>query len=60
MTGIGDSIMVRTTSDLKQIFDHFNVNAKVGRQVSEAPAVISQLKADNAIQKNSPTVFFCI
>ena len=52
VTGIGDSIMVRTTSDLKQIFDHFNVNAKVGRQVSEAPAVISQLKADNAIQKN--------
>ena len=28
VTGIGDSIMVRTTSDLKQIFDHFNVNAK--------------------------------
>lgn len=52
VTGIGDSIMVRTTTDLKQVFGSFNVDAKVGRQVSAAPAVISQLKADHAIQKN--------
>ena len=52
VTGIGDSIMVRTTPDLKQIFKSFNVNAKVGRQVSAAPAIISELKADNKIQKN--------
>ena len=52
VTGIGDSIMVRTTPDLKQIFKSFDANAKVGRQVSAAPAIISQLKADNAIQKN--------
>lgn len=52
VTGVGDSIMVRTTTDLKEVFGSFNVNAKVGRQVSAAPAIISQLKADNAIQKN--------
>lgn len=52
VTGIGDSIMVRTTTDLKQIFKSFNVNAKIGRQVSAAPAVIRQLKSEHAIQKN--------
>ena len=52
VTGIGDSIMVRTTPDLKEIFKSFNVDAKVGRQVSAAPSVISQLKANDAIQKN--------
>jgi len=52
VTGIGDSIMVRTAPDLKQIFGQFNDNAKVGRQVEAAPAIISQLKTDHAIQKN--------
>ncbi|MFB9768656.1 esterase [Lactiplantibacillus modestisalitolerans] len=52
VTGIGDSIMVRTTSDLKQVFGSFDAHAKVGRQVSAAPAIIRQLKANNAIQKN--------
>lgn len=52
VTGIGDSIMVRTTSDLKEVFGSFTANAKIGRQVDAAPAIISRLKADNAIQKN--------
>lgn len=52
VTGIGDSIMVRTTPDLKECFATFNANAKVGRQVSAAPAIISQLKADHQLAKN--------
>ncbi|CAM3122899.1 SGNH/GDSL hydrolase family protein [Lactiplantibacillus plajomi] len=52
VTGIGDSIMVRTTPDFKEIFKSFNANAKVGRQVSAAPAIITQLKSADAIKKN--------
>jgi len=52
VTGIGDSIMVRTTPDLKEVFGSFNANAKVGRQVSAAPAIITQLKSNDAIAKN--------
>ena len=52
VTGIGDSIMVRTTSNLKEVIGSFNVNAKIGRQVSAAPAIITQLQADHAMAKN--------
>ncbi|MFD1421789.1 SGNH/GDSL hydrolase family protein [Lactiplantibacillus songbeiensis] len=52
VTGIGDSIMVRTTPDLKEVFGSFNANAKVGRQVAAAPAIITQLKSNDAIAKN--------
>ncbi|VDG20181.1 SGNH/GDSL hydrolase family protein [Lactiplantibacillus mudanjiangensis] len=52
VTGIGDSIMVRTTSDLKAVLGQFTVNAKVGRQVSAAPAIITQLKDNQQLAKN--------
>lgn len=52
VTGIGDSIMVRTTGDLKQVIGTFNVNAKIGRQVAAAPAIITQLQTDQAMAKN--------
>ena len=52
VTGIGDSIMVRTTGDLKQVIGSFNVNAKIGRQVAAAPAIITQLQTDQAMAKN--------
>ncbi|BDZ31911.1 esterase [Lactiplantibacillus sp. WILCCON 0030] len=52
VTGIGDSIMVRTTDDLKQVIGTFNVNAKIGRQVAAAPAIITQLQANHEIAKN--------
>jgi len=52
VTGIGDSIMVRTTPDLKEVFGSFNANAKVGRQVAAAPAIITQLKSNDTIAKN--------
>jgi len=52
VTGIGDSIMVRTTPDLHAVVGHFNVDAKVGRQVSAAPAIISELKSNQSLAKN--------
>lgn len=52
VTGIGDSIMVRTTDDLNQVIGTFNVNAKVGRQVSAAPAIVTQLQNNHAMAKN--------
>jgi len=52
VTGIGDSIMVRTTPDLKEVFGSFNANAKVGRQVAAAPAIITQLQSNDTIAKN--------
>ncbi|MFC6181640.1 SGNH/GDSL hydrolase family protein [Lactiplantibacillus daowaiensis] len=52
VTGVGDSIMVRTTPDLNEVFGSFNANAKVGRQVSAAPAIITTLKNNQKIAKN--------
>ncbi|AEV95134.1 acyltransferase family protein [Pediococcus claussenii] len=52
LTGIGDSVMADTSQDIQDIFTNAYVDAKVGRQVWDAPDVISSLKSQGNLSKN--------
>lgn len=51
VTAVGDSVMADASGSLQEIMPHAYVDAKVGRQGSEAPDVIKHLKADGHLQK---------
>lgn len=51
VTAVGDSVMADASGSLQQIMPHAYVDAKVGRQGSEAPDVINHLKAEHHLQK---------
>lgn len=46
---IGDSVMVNVTPYIKEKFPSAKVDAKVGRQLKDAPAVIDQMKANGSL-----------
>lgn len=52
VTAIGDSVMADAANSIQELMSQAYVDAKVGRQGSEAPAVISQLKSDGHLNKN--------
>lgn len=52
VTAIGDSVMADAANSIQELMPQAYVDAKVGRQGSEAPAVISQLKSDGHLNKN--------
>ncbi len=49
VTAIGDSVMVDATPYLKQLLPGIVISAQVGRQMSQAPQVIDQLKAEGKL-----------
>lgn len=49
VTAIGDSVMVDATPYLQQLLPGIVINAQVGRQMTQAPAVISQLKSEGKL-----------
>lgn len=51
VTAIGDSVMADASNSIQQIMPHAYVEAKVGRQASDAPAVIKNLKAEGHLNK---------
>ena len=51
VTAVGDSVMADASGSLQEIMPHAYVDAKVGRQGSEAPDVINRLKAEGHLQK---------
>ncbi|MGN1284272.1 MAG: acetyltransferase, partial [Candidatus Limosilactobacillus intestinavium] len=52
VTAIGDSVMADASESIQQVMPHAYVEAKVGRQGSDAPAVIKDLKASGHLNKN--------
>lgn len=52
VTAVGDSVMADAASSIQKLMPNAYVDAKVGRQGSEAPAVIEQLKANGNLKKN--------
>ncbi len=52
LTAVGDSVLVDNADSLQQVFGHAYVDAKVGRQVWEAPAVIRSLKKRRLLAPN--------
>lgn len=52
VTAIGDSVLVDNADNLQQVFGHAYVDAKVGRQVWQAPAVIADLKKRQLLAPN--------
>ena len=44
VTAVGDSVMLDASNSLQQLMPHAYVDAKVGRQGSQTPKVLSQLK----------------
>lgn len=51
VTAIGDSVMADASDSIQQVMPHAYVEAKVGRQGSDAPAVIKDLKANGHLNK---------
>lgn len=49
ITAIGDSVMIDIAPYLKQLFPGIVVDGQVGRQMIQAPAVISQLKSQGEL-----------
>lgn len=47
VSGIGDSILVRTDPHFKRLFKHYVADDQVGRQLSAGPAAVQRLKAQN-------------
>lgn len=52
VTAIGDSVMADAADSIQELMPQAYVDAKVGRQGSEAPAVIDQLKSQGHLNKN--------
>ncbi|MGM9891456.1 acyltransferase family protein [Limosilactobacillus sp.] len=51
ITAIGDSVMADAANSIQELMPQAYVDAKVGRQGSEAPAVIDQLKSQGHLNK---------
>ncbi|WP_251547350.1 acyltransferase family protein [Limosilactobacillus caecicola] len=51
VTAIGDSVMADASDSIQQVVPHAYVEAKVGRQGSDAPAVIKDLKANGHLNR---------
>lgn len=51
VTAVGDSVMADASDSIQQIMPHAYVEAKVGRQGSDSPAVIKKLKEDGHLNK---------
>ncbi|GEK28185.1 acyltransferase family protein [Furfurilactobacillus siliginis] len=52
LTAVGDSILVDNADNLQAVFGHAYVDAKVGRQVWDAPTVIASLKKQHLLASN--------
>ncbi|HDX9577220.1 TPA: acetyltransferase [Bacillus pseudomycoides] len=48
-TAIGDSIMIDVTPNLKNAFPNINIDAKIGRQFSEATASVGRMKKEGTL-----------
>ncbi|MGG2024904.1 acyltransferase family protein [Gottfriedia sp. S16(2024)] len=46
---IGDSIVINSIPELKKTYPSLSVNAKIGRQFTEASAIIQQAKSTNSL-----------
>lgn len=51
VTAVGDSVMADASECIQQVMPHAYVEAKVGRQGSDAPAVIKDLKSSGHLNK---------
>lgn len=51
VTAVGDSVMLDAANSLQQLMPHAYVDAKVGRQGSQTPAVLEQLKKQGHLNK---------
>lgn len=51
VTAVGDSVMLDASNSLQQLMPHAYVDAKVGRQGSQTPAVLNQLKKDSHLNQ---------
>ncbi|PEA53046.1 acetyltransferase [Bacillus pseudomycoides] len=49
ITAIGDSIMIDVTPHLKNAFPNINIDAKIGRQMSEATAAVDRMKKEGTL-----------
>ncbi|MGG2015570.1 acyltransferase family protein [Bacillus sp. S10(2024)] len=49
MTAIGDSIMIDVTPNLKNAFPNINIDAKIGRQMSEATTAVDRMKKEGTL-----------
>ncbi|MEH7464237.1 acyltransferase family protein [Bacillus thuringiensis] len=49
ITAIGDSIMIDVTPHLKKAFPNINIDAKIGRQMSEATAAVDRMKKEGTL-----------
>lgn len=52
ITGVGDSVLEDTATDLQEVFQTAYMSAKVGRQVGEAQGVITSLKSQGNLSDN--------
>lgn len=51
VTAVGDSVMLDASNSLQQLIPEAYVDAKVGRQGSQTPKVLEQLKKDGRLNK---------
>ncbi|ENQ3079829.1 acetyltransferase [Bacillus cereus] len=49
ITAIGDSIMIDVTPHLKKAFPDINIDAKIGRQMSEATAAVGRMNKEGTL-----------
>ncbi|WP_224428891.1 acyltransferase family protein [Pediococcus acidilactici] len=52
LTGVGDSVLEDTGADLQEIFPTAFMSAKVGRQVDEAPGLLTSMKKQGQLSDN--------
>lgn len=51
VTAVGDSVMADASESIQQVMPHAYVEAKVGRQGSDSPAVIKSLKSEGHLNR---------
>lgn len=51
VTAVGDSVMLDVSNSLQQLMPHAYVDAKVGRQGSQTPKVLSQLEESGHLNR---------
>ncbi|SFI05537.1 MULTISPECIES: acyltransferase family protein [unclassified Bacillus (in: firmicutes)] len=49
ITAIGDSIMIDVSPNLKNAFPNIRIDAKIGRQMSEATSAVDRMKKEGAL-----------
>lgn len=52
LTGVGDSVMADAAETLQKEFPQMYIDAKVGRQAKDAPAILQDLKNKNQLAPN--------